>query len=270
MADSTETRSERRAEARAARAERREAEARRERMRRRLWALGGAVVLAAVVVVAIVLATGGGDDKSGPPALKAGEQLPGQFEANARFGRLDQQGITVGKPGAPVTLVEFADLQCPFCRQFETDVMPTLVANYVRTGKMKMVFRNVSFIGDDSLRAAQMAAAAGRQNKLFPFVEIFYANQGEENTGYADDAFLRKIGSAVKGLNVEKAMSDRNLPAVQTQLTEAQDLWQANGFEGTPSFLLGPTGGKLKPLDQIAPNDLDAFKRQIDKALAST
>lgn len=262
MADTGQTRKEQRT---AARAERAQAEAARARQRRRLWQLGGALGLAAVVVVAIVLAFGsGGDD--GKESLKAGETLPGQFEANARFGPLDQSGITIGDPKAPYTFVEFADLQCPFCRDYSVNVMPTLVANYVRTGKMKMVFRNVAFISDDSTRAAQMAAAVARQNKLWQYIDIFYENQGEENTGYVTDEFLRKIGKAVKGLDVEKAMSERGLPAVTKQLNEAQTEWQSNGFTGTPSFLFGPSDGELKPMT-FQTLDVEAFTAQIDKAL---
>jgi protein-disulfide isomerase len=261
MAESTETRKQQRA---AARAERQRAEAARERTRRRLIQLGGALALAAVVVVAIVLATSGG---SGKPKLKAGERVPGQRNTAALFAGIPQQGIVLGNPKAPVTFVEFADLQCPFCRQYTETVMPSLVANYVRTGKMKMEFRNVAFLGDDSIRGAQMAEAAGLQNKLWTFADLFYANQGQESTGYVTDDFLRKIGSGVAGLNVAKAMNDRGTAEVQKRMTDAQTLWQSSGFDGTPSFLVGPTGGTLKPLKYTA-FELQQFTSKIDPLLA--
>jgi protein-disulfide isomerase len=257
MAESTETRKEQRA---AARAERARAEAARERTRRRLWALGGAVALAAIVVAVIVVATGGSSDK---PKLKAGEKVPGQKATASLFAGIPQAGIVLGNPKARVTLVEFADLQCPFCREYTTTVMPTLVNNYVRSGQLKMEFRNVAFIGTDSLRAAQMAAAAGLQNKLWPFVDLFYANQQTENSGYVTEDFLKKIGGGVAGLDVAKAMSDRGIAVVQKQLADAQQEWTANGFSGTPSFLLGRTGGTLKPLTVNA-FTLDQFAPKID------
>jgi protein-disulfide isomerase len=261
MAESTETRKEQRA---AARAERQRAAAARERTRRRLFQLGGAVALAAVVVVAIVLATSGG---SGKPKLKAGEKVPGQTATAQLFAGIPQQGIVLGNPKAPVTFVEFADLQCPFCREYTTSVMPTLVANYVRTGKMKMEFRNVAFIGQDSVRAAQMAGAAARQDKLWNYADLFYANQQTENTGYVTDDFLRKIGTGVPGLDVAKAMNDRGIAAVQTAMNQAQTLWQSNGFSGTPSFLVGRTGGTLKPLNVTA-FAMKQFTSKIDPLLA--
>jgi protein-disulfide isomerase len=263
MADSTETRKERRATARADRD--RAAEAARTRQRQRIWLLGGALALAAVIVVAIALASGGSDT----PKKKAGERIAGQSEAAALFGGIPQRGITLGDPRAPLTLVEFADLQCPFCRDFTAQTLPSIVTDYVRTGKVKLVFRNVAFIGTDSARGAQMAAAAGLQDKLWQFVDVFYTNQGAENSGYVTDDFLRRIGSGVRGLDVEQAMDDRGLPKVQDQLNEAQVAWQTAGFSGTPSFLLGPTGGRLEALldDNEAPTAELVFSR-IDEALA--
>jgi protein-disulfide isomerase len=260
MADSTDTRKERRA---AARAERdRAAEAARQKQRQRIWLLGGALVLAAVVVVAIALASGGDDG----PEKKSGETIAGQIEANERFAGIPQDGIAVGDPRAPVTLVEFADLQCPFCRDYTQQVMPTLV-DYVRDGTLRMEFRNVAFLGTDSARGAQMAAAAGRQGKLWQFIDIFYANQGQENSGYVTDDFLREVGGGVEGLDVDRAMDDRGLPAVQRELDEAQTEWQGAGFTGTPSFLIGPTGGRLDALE-ITSFDPGTFTGAIDRVLA--
>jgi len=263
MADTTQTRKEQRAEARA---ERQRAEAARARTRRRLWQLGAVLGVAVVVVVAIVLVAGGGG--SGKPKLKAGENVPGQREVNARFAGIPQNGIDLGDPKAPVTLIEFADLQCPFCKEYTLSIFPDLVADYVKTGKLRMEFRNVAFIGTDSVRAAQMAAAAGLQNKLWPYIDLFYLNQGEENSGYVTDGFLTKIGGGVTGLNVAKAMNDRGVASVQKQLNDATSEWTANGFQGTPSFLLGRTGHTLKPLS-IKSFDLSQFTSKIDPLLAA-
>jgi protein-disulfide isomerase len=264
MADSTDTRKERRATARAERE--RAAEAAQARRRQRLWILGGALALAAAIVVVIAIASGG---SSTTPKKQAGEVVPGQKETAALFAGIPQQGIVLGDPRAPVTFVEFADLQCPFCREYTQQSLATLVTQYVRTGKMKMIFRNVSFIGTDSARAAQMAGAASLQNKLWPFIDLFYANQQQENSGYVTDDFLRKIGSGVGGLNVARAMNDRGLPQVQRMMDDAQTQWQSNGFTGTPSFLLGPTGGRLEALNirSLGPS---AFTPAIDRVLAST
>lgn len=264
MESSGQTRSERRAEARA---ERDRAAAARARQRQRLWILGGILALAAVVVVIIAVAAGGGGDGEGAGTKAAAPgELPGQVEANQRFAGIAQRGITLGDPRAPVTMVEFADLQCPYCREYTEKVMPTLVAEYVRSGKVKMVFRSVSIIDQDSHLAAEMAAAAGLQGKLWEYTEIFYANQGEEHSGYVTDAFLEKIGRAVRGLDVDRALADRKLPKIQSQLAEAQAEMQLNGITGTPGFLVGPTGGTLDAIDVRAFTP-DQFTNVIDAAL---
>jgi protein-disulfide isomerase len=264
VAEPGQTRKEQRV---AAREERMQAEAARARQRRRLWQLGGALGLATVVVIAVVIALGSRDD-DGKKQLRSGETLAGQFEANERFEGIPQKGVALGDPDAPVTLVEFADLQCPFCMRYTLDVMPTLVAKYVKTGQVRMIFRDVAFLGTDSVRAQQMAAAAGRQNKLWQFIDIFYNNQGDENTGYVDDPFLRKIGNAVDGLDVEKAFDDRGTASVQRQLVEAQQEWQSYGLSGTPSFVMGPTDGDYEPVlrDNEGPT-LELMSERIDAAL---
>jgi len=265
MESSGQTRSERRA---AARAERDRAATARARQRQRLWILGGVLALAAVVVVIIALAAGGGGSNTDKPKLRVGESLPGQVEANARFAGIPQRGIELGDPKAPLTLVEFADLQCPFCRQYTQDVMPALVADYVRSGKIKMVFKSVAIIDQDSHLANEMAVAAGLQNKLWQYIDIFYANQGEEHSGYITDTFLERIGKAVRGLDVNRALADRKLPKIQTQLQQAQAEMQLNGIQGTPSFLLGPTNGRKTALlgNGEAPT-VELMSQRIDEAL---
>jgi protein-disulfide isomerase len=236
------------------------------RQRRRLGQLGGLLALAAAIVVVIVIASGGGSG-SDTPALRSGETVAGSRDAAARFAGIAQDGTTLGDPRAPVTLVEFADLQCPFCRDYTASVLPTIVDKYVRPGKVKLEFRNVTFIGTDSIRAGQMAEAVGLQNRLWGFIDVFYANQGSENSGYVTDDFLRRIAGAVPGVDVQRALDERGAPAVDRLLTDATNEWQASGMTYTPAFLLGSSGGTLAPFEtrEITP---EAFSRALDDAIA--
>ena len=266
MADTSGTRRERRAAARAERQERERAEAARARQRKRLFQLGGAVALAAAIIVVIVLATGGGDD--GKPVKRAGESVAGANDTAALLAGIPQRGITLGNPRAPVTLVEFGDLQCPYCKDASDNVLPAIIEDYVRDGRVKLVFRDVAFIGNDSIRGAQMASAAGLQDKLWDFVHLFYLNQGAENSGYVTDEFLREIGGGVRGLDVERAMADRSDPRVQREMAEAQQEWQSYGLTGTPSFVVGRTGGELEVVDTDQGITAQGLSEAIDRALA--
>src|SRR4029450_11884418 len=113
----------------------------------------------------------------------------------------EQSGV-LGHANAPVTVTEYLDLQCPICANASRTVLPGVVDDYVRTGKVKLEARTLHFIGEDSVRAARVAAGAEQQGKLWPFLEAFYAKQGTENSGYVTDDFLREV-AAEAGVNAD-------------------------------------------------------------------
>jgi protein-disulfide isomerase len=175
---------------------------------------------------------------------------------------IPQNGVTLGDPSAPVELVEFADLQCPYCAKANTQVLPPLVDKYVRTGQVKLVFRNLTFLGPDSVKAARTAAAMGQQNHLWDFVELFFANQGRERSGYVTDAFVQKLAKVVPGADVGRAMAQRNDPAVTSQLDEAAAEASRLSVEGTPTFFLVKLG---QPPKKLQPSSLtpEGFGRAL-------
>ena len=223
----------------------------RERRTRRLWQLGAAVVTAAAVVIIAIVVSSAGRSKVAPPTI---------------FGGIPQQGIVLGRPNAPVTMTEFADLQCPFCREYTAQVLPTLVRDYVRTGKVKMVFRDLAFLGDDSVTAGRAAAAAGAQSKMWQFIDAFYADQGDENSGYVTDDFIRGIAQKVPGLDVARLMSDRGKPFTLQQIQQARTEGHRVGVSSTPTFFLQRGNGPQKRIDfsDFTPSE---FTGAIDSAL---
>jgi protein-disulfide isomerase len=200
-----------------------------------------------VLVIAVAaIATGGCGDTG---AVKA--PPPQSAQVAATFAGIPQHGRTLGNPSAPVTLHEFADLKCPICRTYTSEVLPMLLRKYVRPGKLKIVFEPQTFVGSpqgDSERAARFALAAGMQNKLWEFAELWYRNQRDEGTAYSTDEYIRWIASGVPGLNVDRALAARKSPQVTEVLSEASGLFNAGHFPGTPSFALAPTGQILRPL----------------------
>jgi protein-disulfide isomerase len=263
------TRQQRREEARAARVEAERAQAAANQRRRRLMTLGGVLAAAAVVVVvAIVVSSGGGDDKASdrPQAAQtASGAIPGQKESAEMLTGIPQKGIYLGKSDAPVRLVEFADLQCPICREYALQSLPQLVQDYVRTGKVRMEFRNLSFLGPDSITAGRAAAAAARQNKLWNFTDVLYYNQGEENSGYVTPSFLDRINKAA-GVDSAEADAFAKSGASQEPLGAANTLANQYGVNSTPTILVGKRGGDLKAVEADA-TDVGAYKSAIDAVL---
>src|SRR3954454_4688045 len=81
------------------------------------------------------------------------------FEAAARFAGLPQHGTTLGSASAPATLIGFADLQYPFCGRYGREVLPSVVDGYVRPGKLGLELNLLTFLGEDSVRAAEAAGS---------------------------------------------------------------------------------------------------------------
>jgi protein-disulfide isomerase len=219
--------------------------------RRRVRALSGVLALAIVVVtVAVAVSSSGGS-----ASAASGGRLTGAALSASLFAGIPQHGTVLGRDTAPVRVVEFADLQCPYCDEYSVQALPTLVRDYVRTGKVSMQFENLSFIGPGSVAAGRAAAAAARQDRLWNFIDLMYLNQGEENTGYVTPEYLRRLLEAVPSLNVTAALKASRAPSADAALMQANDLASLDGIEATPSFLIGKAGG---PLRQFEPPTLTA------------
>jgi protein-disulfide isomerase len=228
--------------------------------RRLIWTL---VAAAAVVGVAVALSSG----RSSRLASSPDGRLSGAALSSRLFAGIPQRGNVLGRADAPVRLVEFADLQCPYCDEYAVQALPSLVANYVRQGKVEMQFENLSFIGPDSVKAGRVAAAATEQNRLWNFVDLLYLNQGEENTGYVTAPYLHRLLAEVPGLNVPTALRASGTPAAAAALLRANQLAAEDGVSGTPTFLVGRTGRALRVF-QPASLTAAPFEAKINRLLA--
>jgi protein-disulfide isomerase len=235
------------------------------RRRKRLKQLGIAAGIAAVIVLIAIGISSLGDNKASSGGSDVKGPAVGATAVNKRFAGIPQNGLALGNPNAPATLIEFADLQCPFCREANNNSLPTLIDKYVRPGKLRIEFRNFAILGPDSEKAARALAGAADQGKAWQFLDLWYLNQGEENTGYVTDDFIRKIASGVQGLDADKVVAASNdmgnTETVATANTEAQKF----GIQSTPSYLLGRTGQQPQQLQVQDPNDPSQFAQAIDR-----
>jgi protein-disulfide isomerase len=226
-----------------------------ERRQRLLQLAAGAVFLAIVGVAVLIVATSSGDGGD--------TNLEERAEVNRLLAGIPQQGMVLGDPSAPVELVEFGDLQCPVCRGYAEEILPPIIESQVKNGEVKIDFRNFTIIGEQSVPAGAAALAAGGQGRGWNYVELFYRNQGEENSGYADDAFLKAIAEGAGVENIARWQEERRklTPEVEKTTAEARQL----GFEGTPSFAVkGPNSNGLEPLG--TPGSTGALEDAIEKA----
>lgn len=251
--------------ARAARMAAEEAERRSARRRTSLLRLGLVLGLAAVVVVVAVVVSSGGNDTKTPGS---GGGSAAVADVNALFKGIPQDGITLGDPKAKTTLVEFADLQCPYCAQYNDKAMPAVVKQYVRSGRLQYELRLRSFLGNDSTRAAGAAAVAAKENRLFQFADLFYRRQGEENTGYVTADFIRGVAEDA-GVDPDAAVRAADDPGGQPLVAEAEQKAADLGSTSTPDFYLRLASGRMVPVP-VQDLTADAVTSAIDKALPNT
>lgn len=228
--------------------------ARRQDMGKIIGAIVGAVVLAVVVVVVISL-TGSKDEGTG--------EIKGSESVEQLLKGIPQSGTMLGDPDAKVTVVEFADLQCPACRQAAETILPEIISGPVKKGTANFDLRQWTIIGPDSNTAAKAAYAAGEQDRYWQFIENFYKNQGPENGGYVTDDFLTGIAEAAGIPDMDKWESDRADDARWDRTIQETDTTASNlGLTGTPSFAIQTGDGEL----QVVDTSTEAILQAINKA----
>jgi protein-disulfide isomerase len=235
------TRAETKAQARAERLAREHAAADAALRRRRLIRLGGALLVAiAAVAVAIAISSSSSSTKKSSPA--SGSQAASAV--TRLLAGIPQSGNTLGKGTAPVQVTIYEDLQCPVCKDFMLATGSQLIAKDVRAGRVKLVFRALQTATPDptTFQVQQQAAvAAGKQNKLWHFVELFYHQQGQEGTPYVTESYLDKLARQVPGLNHGAWLAARKSGALAASVSADEAQARAKNFSSTPTIVVqGP------------------------------
>jgi protein-disulfide isomerase len=180
-----------------------------------------------------------------PVRRSPGEAASGK-DVGELYSGIPQNGTTLGKSTAPVTIYLYEDFQCPVCGQFSRKTFPEVVDRSVRGGKVKVVSEPLTFIGSDSVPAARAALAAGEQDRYWPYAQLLFENQGEENSGYVTDGFLKSQAENTPGLDVGEWSSDLKGSSVTKQLQAAQSKAQSAGVNATPTLIFSGPGGQTK------------------------
>ena len=200
-------------------------------------AVGGAAVLA---VVLILVASGGSSSHEATPTTTArasqAQTTPAAGSADVYAG-IPQKGDTLGRASAPATLMVFEDPQCPFCRQWSVDTLPTVVRDFVRTGKLRLVYRGIEIIGPGSEPGLRAIFAAGAQNKLWNVASALYDVQGQENSGWITDGVI-KSAAQTAGADGSAILAASPSKKVTAALAASGKDAAAAQVQGTPTFVL--------------------------------
>lgn len=218
-----------------------------------MLAFGIAIAAALALVVAAVVFR---KDRSSPPATAT---------PVVNLSGIPQSGNVLGSQKAKVTLIEYADPQCPGCRFYTETMFPTAVDEYVRPGRVKTEFRGYPFLGDDSVKGYRFLLAAGEQDKLWNLAEALYRNQGVENSGWLTDDLVRRLAGDIPGLDVDRLFADAQRTDIVDAASSAAAQASAAGIRGTPTFLVR-IGDGTPYLVQFA--SVEQLKATLDDALA--
>jgi protein-disulfide isomerase len=227
------------------------ARAERARRDRRLRMVGG-VVLAAVAVVAVLIAVSSGGNKSETGLQKGKGQSTTVAAVESLLKGIPQSGARLGNPKAPVTMTYYGDLECPICQDFTLNGgFSQLISNEVRSGKVQVVYKAFETATHDPtvFKTQQVAAlAAGAQNRFWNYAELFYHEQGQEDTNYVTEAYLQGLAEQIPGLNLTTWEADRNDAALATQVATDVQSGTTAGVQGTPTLVFtGPKGQAATP-----------------------
>jgi protein-disulfide isomerase len=228
--------------------------------RTRLLQFGAAAVFLVVVAVVVLIVVNSSSDSGGDAS-----NLTEVSEVDSLVAGVPQKSLVLGDPTAQVELIEYGDLQCPVCKAYSEEVLPQVIDNQVKNGAAKVDFRNFIIIGPQSAPAGAAALAAGLQGRGWNYLELFYRNQGKENSGYADDEFLTSVAKGAGVKDIAQWNKDRQSKKIKDEVTKTTEEASDFGFTGTPSFAIkGPSSNGTELLG--TPGSPESIEEAIEKA----
>ena len=232
-----------------------------DRRTRLLQLSAGGVFLAIIVVVVIIIVAGNSSDSGGDAS-----NVEHVAEVNKIVKGIPQEGLTLGKSTAPTTLYMYGDLQCPICKEYIENILPEIISTEVKSGKVKLTYRDFIIISEESIPAGEAAYAAGEQGKGWSYIETFYRNQGEERSGYVTEEFIESIAEGAGVADMNKFNEERKSGKFKKDVEKTtEQASQTYGFTGTPSFAVeGPNSNGVELLG--TPGSAEAIVERIEKA----
>ena len=223
--------------------------------------IAGAIIIGFVLVAGAILLKGKTPNTPTAPSANPVAVAP---SANAQIDPVSTSDHSLGNPNAKVTLVEYADFQCPFCGKFFKETAEPIVNTYVKSNKVQFVYRDFAFLGPESLKASEAAWCAGDQNKYWQYHDYLFTHQGTENTGAFADKNLK---SFAKDLGLDTTAFNKCLDSgkYEQAVKSSTDNAGKVGVQGTPKSFILKDGKVFDTVDGAYP--LDAVSAKLDAAL---
>lgn len=217
--------------------------------------LPGAILLAALLISGTLIFTRG---QSGPGTAQIGNTP--REQGKPVDIKINSDDHVLGNKDAKVTVVEYADFRCPFCERFYTQTEKQLIADYVNAGKVRFIFRNFAFLGQQSTWASEAAECANEQGKYWEYYNWLFGNQApESNLNYYSKANLTKYAGQV-GLDAVQFASCLNSDKYAKRVADDLASGKAVGVTGTPTTFVN--GQKI-----VGAQPYETFKQAIDALL---
>lgn len=180
------------------------------------------------------------------------EQEPQQIQMSV-FS--DNSSPVLGSADAPITIIEFGDYQCFYCNKFFHDTEDQINENYIKTGKAKLIFKDFTIIGSDSVVAAHAAHCADEQGKFWEYHDTLYNHWNGENNGWASAqnqlTFAQDLGLDMNKFT-ECMSSEKYKQKIQSSSEDAKTL----GLTGTPAFFVIGPNNKIVKVPGAQPYDV--------------
>ena len=170
----------------------------------------------------------------------------------------------LGDPDAPITIVEFGDYQCEMCYRWFHQTKPTIVQNYIDTGKANLVFVDLAFLGRDSPKAAQATYCAEDQGKYWEYHGLLYASQEHVDNGWANSERLKAFAFSL-GLDMELFESCLDSSKYSKRVSHNIDEARKQGANATPTFFIIDSDGNQQKIQGAQPYSV--FKNVMDSMI---
>ena len=177
---------------------------------------------------------------------------------------IDNASPFLGDRNAPITLVEFGDYQCTFCGKFFHETEKSIITNYVKTGKVKLLFKDFIVVGGDSLNAANAAHCANDQGMFWQFHSTLYNNWAGEGTGWISSEQLNKFANTLE-LDMNEFSNCVSELKWKKLVNASHDDAVALGVTATPTFFVIDENRNV--LKITGAQHYDVFKEVFDSAL---